>query len=275
MNFIEAPRAHAHGIKNVCLLAEIPLVSRFAIHLRAYARRIPRSGIKKTIFCLGVFLFTGLPAIGSEGAGPNPGNLTPAGSNSVSLYTGAFTYTYPIQLPAGRNGMTPDLKLTGKITKLNAQLAVTCIGYQSAACCTANPTNGVFANGQGRISEGLYVVGWAKRGPSGTIPNNRTEAQQVAERIAQETADGCRAGGAGLRQLLETRRVVWVDYAGWRRIDAAELAAPVSSVAGRSSALWPRCCIAGQTAQTASCRANDPVEVEHRLQPASARAASS
>jgi RHS repeat-associated protein len=47
----------------------------------------------------------------AEQSGPNPGNLTPAGSNSVSLYTGAFTYTYPIEIPAGRNGTQPALNL--------------------------------------------------------------------------------------------------------------------------------------------------------------------
>ena len=75
-----------------------------------------------------------------------------------------------------------------------------------------------------RSEERLYVVGWAKRGPSGTIPTNRSEAQQVAQKIAQEITDGSRSGGAGLRELLERRGVRWVDYQGWRRIDAAELA---------------------------------------------------
>jgi ferredoxin--NADP+ reductase len=67
-------------------------------------------------------------------------------------------------------------------------------------------------------------VGWAKRGPSGTIPTNRIEAQQLAQKIVQETHGGERPGGAGLRKALEERNVRWVDYDGWRRIDAAELA---------------------------------------------------
>jgi ferredoxin--NADP+ reductase len=67
-------------------------------------------------------------------------------------------------------------------------------------------------------------VGWAKRGPSGTIPTNRIEAQRVAQKLAQETSDGDRPGGAGLRELLQSRGVCWIDYAGWRRIDSAELA---------------------------------------------------
>ena len=113
---------------------------------------------------------------------------------------------------------------TGEVTEIPAQLAVTCIGYETRACCTAEPANGVFANDNGRIGEGLYVVGWAKRGPSGTIPTNRVEAQQVAQRITQEITNGNRRGRQGLQHLLEQRGVAWVDYAGWKRIDAAELA---------------------------------------------------
>jgi ferredoxin--NADP+ reductase len=112
----------------------------------------------------------------------------------------------------------------GVVTELPAQLAVTCIGYEAVACGTASPTNGVFPNEDGKVKEGLYVVGWAKRGPSGTIPTNRTEAQQVAQKMAQEINDSNRPGGPALRQLLQGRQVRWVDCAAWRRIDAAELA---------------------------------------------------
>ena len=42
------------------------------------------------------------PAFGAEQAGPNPANLSPAGSHGVSLFTGAFTYSYPIEVPPGR-----------------------------------------------------------------------------------------------------------------------------------------------------------------------------
>jgi ferredoxin--NADP+ reductase len=112
----------------------------------------------------------------------------------------------------------------GTITELPAQVAVTCIGYEAVPCCTAQPTNGVFANHDGKIDERLYVVGWAKRGPSGTIPTNRAEAQLVAQKIAQEITSLDRPGVEGLRQLLSVRQACWVDHAGWRRIDAAELA---------------------------------------------------
>lgn len=112
----------------------------------------------------------------------------------------------------------------GGVIELPAQLAVTCIGYESVACGEALPVNGSFPNKVGEIKERLYVVGWAKRGPSGTIPTNRTEAQQVAQKIAAELKDSHRLGGAALRQLLDERQVRWVDYPAWRRIDVAERA---------------------------------------------------
>jgi NADPH-dependent glutamate synthase beta subunit-like oxidoreductase len=112
----------------------------------------------------------------------------------------------------------------GETVTLPAQLAITCIGYEALACGSLLPSNGLFANQDGKVDERLYVVGWAKRGPSGTIPTNRTEAQQVAQKIAQEITDGNRPGGVRLRELLDDRGVCWIDYAGWHRIDAAELA---------------------------------------------------
>lgn len=113
---------------------------------------------------------------------------------------------------------------SGERVEMPAQLAVTCIGYETLPCCSASPENGVFSNREGKVEDRLYTVGWAKRGPSGTIPTNRVEAQQVAQKMAQEVADENRGGGDGLRELLEQRGVRFVDHAGWRRIDAAELA---------------------------------------------------
>lgn len=107
---------------------------------------------------------------------------------------------------------------------LPADLAVTCVGYRARACGSEAPTDGLFANDGGRIRDRLYAVGWAKRGPSGTIPTNRIEAQAVAQRIADALGTGERPGGAGLRALLDERGTRWIDYEGWRRIEAHERA---------------------------------------------------
>ncbi len=107
---------------------------------------------------------------------------------------------------------------------LPAQLAVTCIGYEAIDCCTAAPRSGTFASEAGRLADGLFVAGWAGRGPSGTIPTNRTEAQRIAQRIVTELADHGRGGGDALAAMLAARNVQVVDHAAWRQIDAAELA---------------------------------------------------
>jgi ferredoxin--NADP+ reductase len=38
----------------------------------------------------------------------------------------------------------------------------------------------------GYLSEGLYCVGWFRRGPQGTIPANRTDAKLVSDRIVED-----------------------------------------------------------------------------------------
>ena len=111
---------------------------------------------------------------------------------------------------------------------LPADLVVSCIGYRAVNCGALAPEGGVFAQENGRIEPGLYVVGWAKRGPSGTIATNRAEAHDVAQRVAAETAPSDRPGRDGLVRLLEQRGARPVDYAGWLRIDAAERARAAS-----------------------------------------------
>jgi ferredoxin--NADP+ reductase len=132
----------------------------------------------------------------------------------------------PIAFVGDRHLRAVDFRAPGgTVRELPAQLAVTCIGYETVACCSAAPTNGTFANENGKVGERLYVVGWAKRGPSGTIPTNRAEAQQIAQRIANEVFDANRPGRDGLYRLLAKRQVCPVDYSGWKRIDAAEISA--------------------------------------------------
>jgi NADPH-dependent glutamate synthase beta subunit-like oxidoreductase len=114
---------------------------------------------------------------------------------------------------------------TGEREEIPCDLAVTCIGYACAPGLGLSEEGGRVPNEGGRIADGLYVVGWAKRGPSGTIASNRTDSHEVAARLAAEVAPAGRPGGEGLRALLAQRGVAAVDWEGWKRIDAAEAAA--------------------------------------------------
>lgn len=116
---------------------------------------------------------------------------------------------------------------TGEVRGIDCGLVVACIGYRTApiAGVPFDTRAGRFVNDDGRIAQGLYATGWARRGPSGTIGTNRPDGVAIADRIATEVVPGARAGGGGLDTLLAALGGVPVGFNGWQAIDAAEIAA--------------------------------------------------
>lgn len=116
---------------------------------------------------------------------------------------------------------------TGETELIPAQLVIAAIGYRTPAIegVPYDDRAGRFANAEGRIAPGLYAVGWARRGPTGTIGTNRPDGFLVAEQIAADTpgASG-KPGRAGLDALLSARGVDIVTFRDWKRIEAAEIA---------------------------------------------------
>lgn len=74
--------------------------------------------------------------------------------------------------------------------------------------------------GSGLLDKGLFCTGWYRRGPTGTIPENRTDAKLVAERIVSTWCAGgeVKPGLGGLAAKLQD----FVDYQGWLKIDQLE-----------------------------------------------------
>ncbi|HEX9945906.1 MAG TPA: FAD-dependent oxidoreductase [Allosphingosinicella sp.] len=132
-----------------------------------------------------------------------------------------------------RTRLTEDLRSvgTGELYAIDCGLVISCIGYQTP------PIEGVpYEHGRGRFANrdgvievgpngGLYCVGWARRGPTGTIGTNRPDGFEVAEKIhsafGPEGAGG-KPGGPGLDILLHARGVDPVAFRDWQRIEAAE-----------------------------------------------------
>ena len=83
---------------------------------------------------------------------------------------------------------------------------------------------GRFANDEGRIAPGLYCVGWARRGPTGTIGTNRPDGFMIADEIKADAPSGERDGPAGLDKLIAARDLYVVTFKDWQKIDAAEVA---------------------------------------------------
>ena len=118
---------------------------------------------------------------------------------------------------------------TGQTYEVPASLVVTAIGYSSPRIdgVPYDERGGKFSNDGGRIADRLYAVGWARRGPTGTIGTNRPDGYEVAELIAAAVpagSGGARAGAEGLTRLLESRGVMATDYDDWRKIEQAEVA---------------------------------------------------
>ena len=86
--------------------------------------------------------------------------------------------------------------------------------------------SGTVPNDAGRVRPGLYVAGWVKRGPSGFIGTNKSDAQETVVGILDDLDAGAVAAPVGTRASIAAvvagRRPDVVDLAGWRAIDAEE-----------------------------------------------------
>jgi len=77
---------------------------------------------------------------------------------------------------------------------------------------------------------GEYVVGWAKRGPSGLIGTNRADSVATVKAMLEDAAAGkvtsasVNAAEDAVPSLLRERRVDFVSFSDWKVIDGAELA---------------------------------------------------
>ncbi len=116
---------------------------------------------------------------------------------------------------------------TGERYELDCQMVISCIGYRTP------PIEGVpyehgrgrFANSEGRILPGLYCVGWARRGPSGTIGTNKPDGIAVVEMIDEDVGGNShKPGRPGLDRLLESRNIETVTFRDWKKIEEAEMA---------------------------------------------------
>ncbi len=129
-----------------------------------------------------------------------------------------------------RTTLDADLRShgTGETYAIDAGLVISCIGYQTPPIpgVPYEHGRGRFANDDGRILPGLYCVGWARRGPTGTIGTNKPDGARIAELLLGDIGDGAgKAGRPGLDALLASRGVAPVTFRDWRRIDAAEVEA--------------------------------------------------
>jgi ferredoxin--NADP+ reductase len=154
----------------------------------------------------------------------------------------------PESIEAKKQGLEVTLvrsRSTGPSTQsLWVDAAVTATGFElTQGHCDSLPLHaGALSNQSGRVLNahgviipGLYAVGWAARGATGTIGSCRSEAERLIQLLLADSSAirGRPAGGADyVRQLLDTRRHRSVNFEQWTQLDRLERAN--GAAAGRS-----------------------------------------
>ena len=100
-------------------------------------------------------------------------------------------------------------------------LVITAIGYEAASLEGIPYEKGRVVNNEGYVGENLYVVGWAKRGPSGVIGTNKSDAADVMKLLVSQLGDPKNAGD--VTDVIAHNKVVTQMH--WEQINAAEVAA--------------------------------------------------
>lgn len=113
---------------------------------------------------------------------------------------------------------------TGEQRVLDAQLVIRSVGYRGAALpgLPFDEVTGTVPNEAGRVSAGVYVAGWIKRGPTGVIGTNKADAgDSVATLLGDDLpVVAHRDRDAILTELAGTDVVTWD---GWSRVDSSEI----------------------------------------------------
>ncbi len=113
---------------------------------------------------------------------------------------------------------------TGDFFDIDCGLVVAAIGYYSEPFpgVPFDDANGIVVHDDGRVGEGVYAVGWIKRGPTGVIGSNKPDGDQAATQIFEDIPDGLKPGREALKALLAERNVRVINYSDWQVIDEAE-----------------------------------------------------
>ncbi len=134
--------------------------------------------------------------------------------------------------------VTGTLQRTTAVRRLNTGLVLTSIGYRGKPIrgLPYDESSAVVPNDGGRVVDpvsgaavpGAYVAGWIKRGPSGFIGTNKSCSFQTVQALVADFNAGTLTDPAAkpeaLTALVHARQPDAVDAAGWRAIDAAEIA---------------------------------------------------
>jgi ferredoxin--NADP+ reductase len=110
---------------------------------------------------------------------------------------------------------------SGEEFSIKCGLVITAIGYEAATLEGIPYEKGRVVNIDGYVGENLYVVGWAKRGPSGVIGTNKSDAADVMNLLVSKLDQP--KGKGDVAEIISHNKVVTQLH--WQSINEAEIAA--------------------------------------------------
>jgi len=129
----------------------------------------------------------------------------------------------PIEIKGATRVEEVVFKRTGtdETFSIKCGIVITAIGYEAASLEGIPYEKGKVVNVDGRVQENLYVVGWAKRGPSGVIGTNKSDAADVMKLLVEDLKALKNAGDVS--EIIAHNKVVTQMH--WQAINEAEIAA--------------------------------------------------
>jgi ferredoxin--NADP+ reductase len=127
---------------------------------------------------------------------------------------------------------------TGVFETLDAGMILRSVGYRGvplhgvpfdeASFTVSNIAGRVVHATTGDAIRGEYVVGWAKRGPSGVIGTNKPDAVSTVAAMVEDLPElpgipDANRDPSRIEVLLRQRKPDYVTYAGWKVLDAYEV----------------------------------------------------
>lgn len=124
---------------------------------------------------------------------------------------------------------------TGRFETIEAGLVVHSVGYRGVPVpgLPFDDAHGTIPNVDGRIVDGgtvtpgLYAAGWIKRGASGVVGTNKSDAAATVARMVEDLAGlparpAAEVARSVFDELLRTRGLRVVTWEGWKAIDRVE-----------------------------------------------------
>src|SRR6201989_2256598 len=137
---------------------------------------------------------------------------------------------------------------TGEFETLDAQMVLRSVGYQSVPLpgVPFDTRGSVVANAQGRVLgedgaplPGEYVAGWLKRGPTGVIGTNKSDAAETVRCLLEDLAGGPGEGDVPLPRAGLPRSPDPPPPAADPLVPAADPLVPAADPAAPAGQDWP------------------------------------